>query len=92
MPTYVHVNSHKIRANRKNNTADPVIVVRRGKSTRYAREVRINGPCRVVYSACKPLKCGAVVYLVVPDGVEVEVIDDDGRAETRAVRAVQERP
>ncbi len=32
--TYIHVNQHKIRANLKNGTNEPVITVKQGKKTR----------------------------------------------------------
>ena len=35
MKTYVHVNQHKIRANKKDGTDLPVITIKRGKSNTY---------------------------------------------------------
>jgi len=35
----IHINQHVIRANKKNNTKDPVITVKTSKSNTYASEV-----------------------------------------------------
>lgn len=71
---YIHVNQHVIRANKKNNTNDPVIIIKQGKSNIYCHEVNILGPSRVVYGGNeKPLlSCGARV--VIETEAEVEVI------------------
>lgn len=71
---YIHVNQHVIRANKKNNTNDPVITIKQGKSNIYYHEVNILGPSRVVYGGNeKPLlSCGARV--VIETEAEVEVI------------------
>ena len=63
MKTIIHVNQHVIKANRKNGTNDPVLTVKTYKSTRYAHDVTIHGPSRVVYSPDKPLSCGAHVWI-----------------------------
>ena len=71
---YIHVNQHVIRANKKNNTNDPVITIKQGKSNIYCHEVNILGPSRVVYGGNKKplLSCGARV--VIETEAEVEVI------------------
>ena len=71
---YIHINQHVIRANKKNNTNDPVITIKQGKSNIYCHEVNILGPSRVVYGGNeKPLlSCGARV--VIETEAEVEVI------------------
>ena len=61
MKTIVHVNQHVIRSNTKNGTDEPVLTVKRGRSNEYAHEVEIMGSSRIVYSAQKPLSCGARV-------------------------------
>jgi len=63
MKKIVHVNQHKIRANKKTGKSDPVITVKTYKSNDYATSVDIKGPCRVVYSPDKPLSCGAHVWI-----------------------------
>ena len=54
---------HKIRANKKNGTNEPVITVKTYKSNTYAHEVEILGESKVVYSPDKPLSCGARVWI-----------------------------
>ena len=70
---YIHVNQHVIRANKKNNTNDPVITIKQGKSNIYCHEVNILGPSRVVYGGNeKPLlSCGARVVIETEEEVEV---------------------
>ena len=38
---YIHVNQHRIRANKKNGTNEPVITVKEGKTNTYGHEVSI---------------------------------------------------
>jgi hypothetical protein len=59
----IHVNQHKIRANKKHGTNEPVITVKTYKSNDYAHEVNILGESKVVYSPDKPLSCGARVWI-----------------------------
>jgi hypothetical protein len=63
--TYIHVNMHKIRANRKNGTNDPVLTVKRGRKNTYGHHVEILGNSKVVYGGNdKPLlPCGARVVI-----------------------------
>lgn len=63
MKTIIHVNQHVIKANRKNNVCNPVLTVKTYKSTKYAHEVEIEGPSKLVYSPEKPLSCGAHVWI-----------------------------
>jgi hypothetical protein len=63
MKTIIHVNQHVIKANKKNGVEDPVLTVKTYKENRYAHEVDINGPSKVVYSSDKPLSCGAHVWI-----------------------------
>jgi len=63
MKTIIHVNQHVIKSNRKNGVEDPVLTVKTYKENRYAHEVEINGPSKVVYSPDKPLSCGAHVWM-----------------------------
>ncbi len=59
----IHINQHKIRANKKHGTDEPVISIKTGKQNTYCHSVEILGPSRVVYSPCKPLACGARVWV-----------------------------
>ncbi len=63
MKTRIHVNQHKIRANKKHGTNDPVITVKTSKSNTYGHEVMIKGSSKVIYSPDKPLSCGAKVWI-----------------------------
>ena len=63
MITRVHVNQHVIRRNHKEGLREPVLTVKQGKTNRYAHEVVINGPSKVIYSPDKPLSCGARVWV-----------------------------
>lgn len=71
--TYIHVNQHKIRSNKKNGTDEPVITVKKGSTNTYCHEVAINGPSRVVYGGNdKPLlSCGARVVIETESSVDI---------------------
>jgi len=71
MKTIVHVNQHVIKANRKNNTQEPVLTIKTYKSNTYASEVSIKGDSKVVYSPNKPLSCGAHVWIETQSEVEI---------------------
>jgi hypothetical protein len=77
MKHYIHINQHVLKSNKKHGTNDPIITVKSYKDNRYGHEVVINGPCRIVYTPDKPLSCGATVYIVVEDGVEIEVKNEN---------------
>ena len=59
----IHINQHKIRSNKKNNTNEPVITVKTSKSNDYAHQVEVLGPSKVIYRPDKPLSCGAKVWI-----------------------------
>jgi len=62
---YIHVNMHKIRANRKHGTNEPVLTVKEGKKNTYGHGVEILGNSKVIYGGNdKPLlSCGARVVI-----------------------------
>jgi hypothetical protein len=68
----IHVNQHLIKKNRKAGLKDPVITVKTYKSNDYAKEVIIDGPCRIIYSPDKPLKCGAHVWIETNSNVKLK--------------------
>jgi hypothetical protein len=72
--TYIHVNQHKIRSNKKNNADEPVLTVKSGKDNTYCHEVIVMGPSTVKYGGNdKPLlPCGARV--VIETAAEVKVV------------------
>jgi len=71
--TYIHVNQHVIRANKKHNKNDPVITVKSGKTNTYCHEVEVLGPSKVIYGGNdKPLlNCGARVVIETESEVNV---------------------
>ena len=71
---YIHVNQHKIRANKKNGTDEPVITIKEGKTNTYCHEVKVNGPSAIKYGGNdKPLlSCGARV--VIQTNAEIDII------------------
>lgn len=78
MKTLIHVNQHKIKANKKVALEDtePVLTVKTYKDNRYAKEAIIrdaegNEVARVVYRPHKPLSCGAHCWIETQLDVEV---------------------
>ena len=63
MKTIIHVNQHVIKSNRKNKVQNPILTVKTYKENKYAHEVEIDGPSKIVYSPDKPLSCGAHVWI-----------------------------
>ena len=72
MKKIIHVNQHKIKYNRKTGKEIPVLTVKTYKSNRYASEVSIEGPCRIVYRPNKPLSCGAHVWIETDGKVSIK--------------------
>ncbi len=75
MKHIVHVNQHRIRANRKSGSCDPVLTVKSYKSNQYSNLIILrdglgNEVGRFVYSPDKPLSCGAHVWF---ETVELDV-------------------
>jgi hypothetical protein len=62
--TYIHVNQHILRRNKKLGLSEPPISVKIGKANGYVQRVVIKGPSSVEYTPEKPLSCGATVYIV----------------------------
>lgn len=84
----IHVNSHRIRANAKNGTDDPVVTVRQGsRIIGYAHEVTIHGPSAVVYRPDKPLSCGAKVWIETESEVTLDSELAEGASDRHAVDA-----
>lgn len=71
--TYIHVNQHVIRSNKKNNEDKPVITVKQGSKNTYCHEVEVLGPSKIVYGGNdKPLlSCGARVVIETESQVEI---------------------
>jgi len=50
----IHVNMHKVRANKKHGTNEPVLTIKEGRTNTYCHEVDILGPSKLVYRPNKP--------------------------------------
>tara|TARA_R100001163_G_C4950870_1_gene118693 strand:+ start:234 stop:449 length:216 start_codon:yes stop_codon:yes gene_type:complete len=68
----IHVNMHKVRANKKHGTNEPVLSIKEGKSNTYCHEVDILGPSKLVYRPDKPLSCGARVWIETDAELEIK--------------------
>ena len=63
MPKHIiHVNRQHIAMNAKDSGDRPVYTVKTNSKTRYAREVIIEGPSRLVYNG-NQLSCGARAWI-----------------------------
>jgi hypothetical protein len=73
MKKYIHVNQHKIRSNKKNNSLEPVITIKEGKKNTYCSEGEILGPSRIFYGGNeKPiLSCGARVVIETESEIKI---------------------
>lgn len=73
MKTYIHVNQHKIRANKTHGTDEPVITIKKGRTNTYCHEVKILGDSVIRYSGNgKPiLSCGARVVIETESEVKI---------------------
>ena len=73
MKTYIHVNQHKIRANKKHGTNEPVITVKQGKKNTYCHSVEVMGPSVVRYGGNETpiLSCGARVVIETESEVRI---------------------
>jgi hypothetical protein len=80
MKTRIHVNRHRIAANKKNGTNLPTLTVKDYKSNRYGHQVIIHGPSKLVYQPNKPLSCGATAWLECD--CDVEIINEPAEVET----------
>ena len=73
MKKYIHVNQHKIRSNKKNDTLEPVITIKEGKKNICCSEVEILGPSRVIYGGNEKtiLSCGARVVIETESEIKI---------------------
>jgi len=58
----IHVNRQHIALNAKDGGNRPVYTIKNNGKTTYAREVYIDGPCKMVYDGSQ-LKCGARAWI-----------------------------
>ena len=71
--TFIHVNQHKIRANKKHRTNEPVITIKQVRKNTYCHSVVVMGPSVVRYGGNeKPiLPCGARVVIETESEVKI---------------------
>ena len=87
MKKIIHVNQHKIRANTKHATDEPGLTVKTYKENKYAHEALLKTKdgvqlAKVIYSAHKPLSCGARVWIEVDtDTTDIELIIRDSKSD-----------
>lgn len=79
--TIIHVNRQFIAKNAKDGRNRPVYTIKDGNKTRYAREVVLTGPSKMIYNGSQ-LKCGARAW--VETFHEVLLIDEMSYAEAKA--------
>ena len=81
MTSIIHVNRQHIAMNARDGGNRPVYTIKRGGQTRYAREVVIDGPSRLVYNGDQ-LSCGARAWI--ETDAELTLIDEMSFKEARA--------
>lgn len=81
MQSIIHVNRQHIAMNAKDGGSRPVYTIKTGGKTRYAREITILGPSRLVYDG-RQLSCGARAW--VETEAEVLLHDEMSFKEARA--------
>lgn len=62
MATIIHVNRQFIAMNAKDGGSRPVYTIKQNGKTKYAREVVIEGPSKLVYDGSQ-LRCGARAWI-----------------------------
>jgi hypothetical protein len=69
--SYIHVNQQILQKNRKEDTREPVITVKRGVKNTYCHEVEIAGPSRLIYRPDDQKHCGATLWLEIEPTIEI---------------------
>ena len=80
MTAIIHVNRQHIAMNAKDGGNRPVYTIKRGGQTRYAREVVIDGPSRLVYNGTQ-LSCGARAWI--ETNADLTLVDECSFAEAK---------
>lgn len=81
MTHIIHVNRQHIAMNAKDSGNRPVYTVKTGQKVRYAREVNILGPSKMIYNG-QQLSCGARAW--VETDSDIELIDEMTFVEARS--------
>lgn len=76
----IHVNRQHIAMNANDGKNRPVYTIKVGSKTRYAREVEILGPSRMVYDG-RQLNCGARAWIETES--DINLIDEMSFTEAR---------
>lgn len=84
----VHVNRQHIAKNAKDGGNRPVYTIKIDGKTRYAREVIIHGPSRMVYDG-RQLSCGARAWLECD--CEITLVDEMSFQEARVAIGIPEQ-
>lgn len=77
----IHVNKQHIAMNAKDGGDRPVYTIKMKGQTRYAREVQIDGPSRLVYDG-RQLACGARAWIEA-EADDLTLIDEMSFKEAR---------
>ena len=80
MTKIIHVNRQHIAMNAKDGKNRPVYTIKDSGKTRYAREVIIEGPSRLVYNGTQ-LSCGARAWI--ETDAELQLVDEMTYKEAR---------
>ena len=81
-PHIIHVNRQHIAMNAKDGGNRPVFTIKMNNgTTRYAREVEILGPSRMIYNG-RQLACGARAWLETESNLEL--VDEMSFKEARS--------
>lgn len=76
----IHVNRQHIAMNAKDGRNRPVYTIKENGKIKYAREVNILGPSKLVYDGTQ-LNCGARAWIITDS--ELELIDEMTFTEAR---------
>jgi len=83
MPKHIiHVNRQHVSMNAKDGKDRPVYTIKTGSKIRYAREVLVDGPSKMVYNG-KQLSCGARAWI--ETDTEVVLVDEMAFKEARGI-------
>ena len=76
----IHVNRQHIAMNAKDGGNRPVYTIKRDGRTRYARQVKIQGPSELIYDG-RQLGCGARAWI--ETRAQLELVDEMSFREAR---------
>lgn len=69
----IHINQHHIKHNAKNpDDLKPVVTIKTSGDNIKCMNVKVLGDSELIYSPCRPLSCGAKVWIETRSEVEYE--------------------